>query len=73
MKLTQEDIVNLTKTGRMHDMPKGTYVAGFFDYYGVFNPTYELDKDFDSGIDCELCTNLSKSRDGVEFYIRFFF
>ena len=73
MKLTQEDIVSLIETNRVPDMPKGTYVAGFFDYYGVFYPTYYLDKDFNSGIDCELCTNLLNTRDGVEFYIRFFF
>ena len=73
MKLTKKDIKTLVSCGRIAGMPKGTYVAGFFDCDGQYYPIYTLDSFFYVGVDCELYTHLTKSLDGTVFYLRFFF
>ena len=73
MKLTQKDINSLVSCRRLPGMPKGTYVAGFVDYDGLYRPIYTLDAFFYAGIHCELYTYLTHTHDGTEFYLRFFF
>ena len=71
MKLSKKDITQLRRTGRLADMPKGMYVAGFDDYDGGYYPIYTLDEFFHSDVECELVTHLTQSLGGVECYLRF--
>ena len=73
MKLSKEDIKSLIDTGRIAGMPKGTYIPWFIDYDGRYRLIDVLDADLYSGIDCELCTSLTRTPMGVAFYLRFFF
>lgn len=73
MKLTEKDIKTLVSYGRIAGMPKGTFVAGYYEADGRYYPIYKLDAFFHRGVDCEMYTHLTQALGGVVFYLRFFF
>lgn len=73
MKLSEKDIMQLRRTGRIAGMPKDTYVAGYYDVDGRYYPIYKLDAFFHAGFDCEMYTHLTQALGGTVFYLRFFF
>ena len=69
MRLTKEEISSLVK-GRIDGMPDA-FVAGFNDIDGKYYPIDALDPSFYTARECELYTNLTHARGGIEFFLRF--
>ena len=68
MRLTKEEISSLVK-GRIDGMD--AFVAGFNDIDGKYYPIDALDPSFYTARECELYTNLTHARGGIEFFLRF--
>ena len=71
MRLSKADIYNIIDTGRIDDMPAGTFIAGFEDFDGKYYPVNAIEADFYQGCECEMCTHLTHAVGGVVCFIRF--